>query len=209
MGLSRARTFANSFAGFIERRVSLDEAQRRLNKLIDVSAVALLQVEGRKEPLYALAEDVPALLTLEAGGVPAEWQPLDTTTEEETVFLAPLDIVSARGRAKIWFDFDYVWEVYKPAAQRRWGYYTLPILYGDRLVARCDPKLDRATQTLLINGLWLERPALAEDSQFVSALTRGLRRFKQFLRAQSIDLSAVKTSTAEAKLAKQLKTQVN
>ena len=98
--------------------------------------------------------------------------------------------------------------MYKPAAQRRWGYYTLPILYGDRLVARFDPRLDRATQTLLINGLWLETPALAEDAQFVSALARGLRRFKQFLRAQSIDLSAVKTSTAEAKLAKQLKTQL-
>ena len=101
MGLNRARTFVNSFAGFVERRVSLDEAQRRLNKMVDKSEVAPLQVEGWKEPLYALTEDVPALLTLEAGGVPAAWQPLDTTTKEETVFLAPLDIVSARGRAKL------------------------------------------------------------------------------------------------------------
>ncbi len=208
MGLSRARTFTNSFAGFAERRVSLDEGQRRLNTMIDRGEVALLQVEGWKEPLYALAEDVPALMALEAGGVPAAWQPLDTSTEEEAVFLAPLDIVSARGRAKTWFDFDYVWEVYKPAAQRRWGYYTLPILHGERLVARFDPKLDRATNTLLINGLWLETAALAEDPAFVSALARGLRRFQQFLKAQSIDLSAVKSSKAEAKLAKQLKTQL-
>jgi uncharacterized protein YcaQ len=145
---------------------------------------------------------------LEAGGVPVEWQPLATTTEEETTFLAPLDIVSARGRAKVWFDFDYVWEVYKPARQRRWGYYTLPILYGDRLVARFDPKLDRATNTLLINGLWLETPTLAEDSQFVLALARSLQRFRQFLKAQSIDLSAIKVSKAEVKLAKQLKTRL-
>ena len=145
------------------------------------------------------------LATLEAGSVPAEWRPLDTTTEDETVFLAPLDIVSARGRAKVWFDFDYVWEVYKPAQQRRWGYYTLPILYGDRLVARFDPKLDRSTNTLLINGLWLETPVLAEDTQFVAALARGLERFRQFLNAQAIDLSAIKTSTAEVKLAKQLR----
>jgi hypothetical protein len=192
MGLSRARTFANSFAGFVERRVSLDEAQQRLNKMIRADEVAVLEAEGWKEPLYALAEDVPALLTLEAGGIPAEWQPLDTTTEEEAVFLAPLDIVSARGRAKVWFDFDYVWEVYKPAAQRRWGYYTLPILYGDRLVARFDPKLDRATKSLLINGLWLEAPALLEDPQFALAFARGLRRFRQFLKAQSIDFSAAK-----------------
>ena len=208
MGLSRARTFTHSFAGFIERRVSLDEATQRLGKMIRAGEVAAVQVEGWTEPLYALAEDVPALVTLEAGNVPAEWQPLDTTTEEETVFLAPLDIVSARGRAKVWFDFDYVWEVYKPAPQRRWGYYTLPILYGDRIVARFDPKLDRATGTLLINGLWLESPASAEDPQFVSALARGLQRFMRYLEAQAIDLSAVKASGAEVRLAQQLQSRL-
>jgi uncharacterized protein YcaQ len=207
-GFSTARSFGNTLWGFCERRVSLDEAQKRLNKMIRAGDVVSLQVEGWKEPLYTLAEDVPVLTALEAGNIPAAWRPLDTTTEEETVFLAPLDIVSARGRAKVWFDFDYVWEVYKPAHQRRWGYYTLPILYGDRLVARFDPKLDRTTNTLLINGLWLESPALAEDPQFVLALTRGLRRFLQFLNAQSIDLSAVKTAKAEVKLVKQLKTQL-
>jgi uncharacterized protein YcaQ len=207
MGLSRARTFTNSFAGFIERRVSLAEAQKRLNKMIHAGEVVSLQVEGWREPLYALAEDEPLLAALTAGNVPLEWQPLETTTQEETIFLAPLDIVSARGRAKVWFDFDYVWEVYKPTPQRRWGYYTLPILYGDRLVARCDPKLDRSTSTLLIKGLWLETPTLAEDSQFVSALTRGLRRFMQFLHTQAIDLSAIRTSKAEVKLAKKLKSQ--
>jgi uncharacterized protein YcaQ len=208
MGLSRARTFTNSFSGFIERRVSLDEAQRRLNKMIDRGEVVSLQVEGWKEPLYALADDAAALTTLVAGNVPTEWQPLATTTDDEAVFLAPLDIVSARGRAKVWFDFDYVWEVYKPAPLRRWGYYTLPILYGDRLVARFDPKLDRTTNTLLINGLWLEDPALAEDPHWVAALTRGLRRLMQFLNTQAIDLSAVKAASAEANLIKQLKTQL-
>jgi uncharacterized protein len=206
MGLSRARTFTNSFAGFIERRVSLAEGQRRLNRMINNGEVVALRVEDWNEPLYVLADDAPMLTTLAAGGVPAEWQPLATTTEDETVFLAPLDIVSARGRAKVWFDFDYVWEVYKPVHQRRWGYYTLPILYGDHLVARFDPKLDRSTNTLLINGLWLESPTLAEDTQFITALTRGLQRFRQFLNAQTIDLSTIKSAKAEAKLARQLKT---
>ncbi|HTP09925.1 MAG TPA: crosslink repair DNA glycosylase YcaQ family protein, partial [Anaerolineae bacterium] len=206
-GLSTTRSFVNTWRGFIERRVSLDEGQRRLRRMMNRGDVVSLQAEGWTEPLYALAEDVPRLTTLEAGGVPAEWQPLDTTTEEETVFLAPLDIVSARGRAKVWFDFDYIWEVYKPAQQRRWGYYTLPILYGDQLVARFDPKLDRATNTLFINGLWLETPTLAEDPHFTVALTRGLRSFMQFLNAQAIDLSAIKTAKAETKLARSLKTQ--
>ncbi len=208
-GLSTARSWANSFAGFIERRVSFDEAQQRLNKLIAADEVVSVEVEDWKEPLYALAEDVTVLTTLEAGDIPAEWQPLDTTTQDEAVFLAPLDIVSARGRAKVWFDFDYVWEVYKPAETRRWGYYTLPILYGDQLVARFDPKLDRTSGALVINGLWLEDAALAGDSRFVLALTRGLQRFMQFLPAQRIDLSAVRARSprefkAEAHLARLL-----
>jgi uncharacterized protein YcaQ len=81
-------------------------------------------------------------------------------------------------------------------------------LYGDRLVARFDPKLDRTTNTLLINGLWLEDPALVEDPHFVAALTRGLRRLMQFLNTQAIDLSAVKAASAEANVIKQLKTQL-
>ena len=99
----------------------------------------------------------PSLLRdLSAGRVPKAWTPLETTTTEEVVFLAPLDHVSARGRAKVLFGFDYVWEVYKPVHQRKFGYYTLPILWGDRLVARFDSKLDRTTNTFVILGLWLE-----------------------------------------------------
>ena len=88
--------------------------------------------------------------------MPAAWAPLETTTEEEATFLSPLDPVSARGRAKPLFGFDYIWEVYKPVEKRSFGYYTMPILWGDRLVGRFDPKLDRTTGTLVINGLWLE-----------------------------------------------------
>ena len=54
------------------------------------------------------------------------------------------------------WDFDYVWEVYVPAKKRRWGYYVLPLLYGDRLVGRIEPRIDRATGTLRILGLWWE-----------------------------------------------------
>jgi len=126
--------------------------------------VAELRVEGSKDTWYVLAEDLARLDELEAGRIPQEWQPLETTSLEEAVPLAPLDIVSARGRAKWLFDFDYIWEVYKPAHLRRWGYYTLPILYGDRLVARIDARLERPAQT---NGSGKRRAAKdsgAEDS---------------------------------------------
>ena len=67
----------------------------------------------------------------------------------------------------------------------------MPILWGDRLVGRFDPKLDRSTGTLVINGLWLEDPALARDVAFGEALERGMARFVQLLGAGRVDASAV------------------
>ena len=99
--------------------------------------------------------------------------------------------MSARGRAKPLFDFDYVWEVYKPAHQRRWGYYTLPVLWGDRLVARFDSKLDRSIDTLVINGLWLEDETLGRDEAFGQAMGLGMVRFARFLDAKRVDATAV------------------
>ena len=89
-----------------------------------------VQVEGWKAVHYALGSDARLLRDLSAGRVPKAWTPLETTTTEEVVFLAPLDHVSARGRAKVLFGFDYVWEVYKPEHQRKFGYYTLADLVG-------------------------------------------------------------------------------
>ncbi|MBB3230133.1 DNA glycosylase AlkZ-like family protein [Halomonas stenophila] len=65
-------------------------------------------------------------------------------------FLAPLDpLMWDRGGVARLFAFDYVWEVYKPQAQRRWGYYVLPVLWGERFVARFDAKCQQGTVTLL------------------------------------------------------------
>ncbi len=140
---------------------------------------------------YALGSDTQALLDLSAGRVPQAWSPLETTTTEEVLFLAPLDPVSARGRAQILFGFDYVWEVYKPEHQRKFGYYTLPVLWGDRLVARFDSKLDRTTNTFIILGLWLEDKALGSDEAFAEALARGFARFITFLGARVLDAKGI------------------
>jgi uncharacterized protein YcaQ len=150
-----------------------------------------VRVEGWKAVHYALGSDTAALQEVSAGNTPAAWLPLATTTTDEVVFLAPLDPVSARGRAKVLFGFDYVWEVYKPAHQRKFGYYTLPILWGDRLVARFDSKLDRTTQTFVILGLWLEDKALGQDEAFAAALARGFARFITFLGASKLDVTAI------------------
>jgi hypothetical protein len=151
-----------------------------------------VEVPGRRETFLVLGEDAPVLESLEKGKVPKGWKPKETTTLEEVTFLSPLDIVSARGRAKKLFDFEYKWEVYTPAHQRRWGYYVLPILYGDDLVARLDPKLDRNTMTLEIKGFWHEEDAPVKDIDFANALAKGLIRFGRFVNAKEIDLAGIK-----------------
>jgi uncharacterized protein YcaQ len=151
-----------------------------------------VQVEGWKHVYCALGSDAKLLRDLSAGRVPKAWKPVETTTTEEAVFLAPLDHVSARGRAKSVFDFDYIWEVYKPAPQRRFGYYVLPVLWGDRLVARFDSKLDRTTNTFILLGLWLENKAIGKDEAFAEALARGLARLVTFLGASQMDARAIR-----------------
>jgi len=159
-----------------------------------------VRVEGWRGVFHALAGDVPVLQELAAGRAPAAWKPLETTTEEEATFLAPLDPVSARGRAKVLFDFDYVWEVYKPEHQRRYGYYALPVLWGDRLVARFDSRMDRQARRLVLHGLWLEEETLAADEAFVEALAAGFRRFLRFLGAETLHAGAVAESRLRARL---------
>lgn len=101
-------------------------------------------------------------------------------------FLAPLDIVSARERVLLLFDFEYEWEVYKPEAQRRWGYYTLPILYQDRLVTRTDLMLERTTSMPVLKGFRLESYAVT-DNQLITALANGFKRFMRLIEAQALE----------------------
>jgi uncharacterized protein len=184
----------------LRREITAAELAERRARWIDDGAVIEVEVEGWRQTQLAPGADTELLAALERGEVPPQWTPCGATTEDETTFLSPLDPVSARGRAKPLFDFEYVWEVYKPVEQRKFGYYTLPILWGDRLVGRFDPKLDRATGTLVINGFWLEDEATARDDAFVDALDRGMRRFRDFLGVRKLDVTAVPQRTIRAGL---------
>jgi len=85
--------------------------------------------------------------------------------EGRTAILSPLDrLLFDRTRMEEIFEFDYQLEMYKPAAKRRWGYFALPILHGDRLVGKLDAESKPKAHTLLIH-------ALHEDVPF----TRGMR----------------------------------
>jgi uncharacterized protein YcaQ len=191
LGLMRESRWRVNVADYIGRKLETKEAAERLSALYEQEAIVSVKIEGSKENWIALSEDLPALEMLEAGKVPSAWKLLGPNTQDEVTFVAPLEIVSARGRAKEVFDFEYVWEVYKPVAQRRWGYYVLPILYGDDLVARLDPKLDRKSMTLHINGFWLEGHAPVKEPAFADALGVGLARFASFVEAGQVKVEAI------------------
>jgi uncharacterized protein len=186
-GLARLNRSSDAY----ERGDANNAAKKLFKAMLADGDLIPVQVEGWKQLHYALGSDLETLNALSAGGVPAAWTPLEATTTEEVAFLSPLDPVSARGRAKVLFDFDYVWEVYKPVQQRKFGYYVLPVLWGDQLVARFDSKFDRATDTFTILGFWLEDEALGKDEAFAEALAKGFRRFVGFLGASKFDAKAV------------------
>ncbi|MCW5873574.1 MAG: YcaQ family DNA glycosylase [Anaerolineales bacterium] len=195
-GLARFNRTAEAYF----RGVPLDRATKLRESLLADGEIIEVQVEGWKHVHCALASDAKLLKELAAGRVPKAWKPLGASTEDEASFLAPLDPVSARGRAKPLFDFDYVWEVYKPEDKRKYGYYVLPILWGDRLVGRFDSKLDRTTNTFVILGLWLEDKRLAKDAAFVEALAAGFVRFKTFLGAEKLNAKSVSDAALRKRL---------
>jgi uncharacterized protein YcaQ len=169
------------------------EKLKLMNELIENKVISPVLIEGFKETYYVLSEKIPLLEILEKGQVPKAWKPLAETTSDEAVFLSPLDNVSARGRATKFFDLEYVWEVYKPESKRRWGYYTLPILFADRLVGRIEPILDRKTGEMSIKGLWLDDNNLEKDEVFAAALTAGIANLANLYEAKSIRAKDVKS----------------
>ena len=202
-GLIDARTFRTNLKNIKDTPVDLDEAKLKLAEMIESGEVAPVQLEDIPETQYCLAEDYPLLETLQNGQIPQSWLPLETSTAQEVTILSPLEYVSARRRALKLFDFDYIWEIYKPAKQRVYGPYTMPILYGDRPVARIDARLDRPNQTLIINGLWFES-WFKPDITFAIALAKGLARFTTFLEAKQLDSTAVEPKSLRQVIDKEI-----
>ena len=85
------------------------------------------------------------------------------------------------------FDFDYVWEVYKPAPKRRYGYYVVPILLGDRFIARFEPVRDSRNKTLIIKGWWWEDTVPA-SLDYINPLKKCFEEFMAFLNVERVVL---------------------
>jgi uncharacterized protein len=104
-------------------------------------------------------------------------------------FLPPFDaLVWDRGLLGSLFEFEYVWELFLPPAKRRWGWYVLPILFGDRLVGRIEPRIDRAGGLVQVVGLWWEDGfAPGRTEGFVDAMRDALRAYLRFASATRIE----------------------
>ena len=100
------------------------------------------------------------------------------------ILLGPLDsMLWDRKTLRYIFDFDYVWEVYKPEKLRRWGYYVLPVFYGDRFVARVDSRLEKGVWTI---ARWWWEDDVAPDAGMLDTLRDAAERFMYYLRADGV-----------------------
>ena len=103
-----------------------------------------------------------------------------------TVLLSPFDnLICDRARTLTMWDFDFTIEIYVPQVQRKYGYYVMPILHGDRLVGRVDPRMDRTTNTLIVNAVYAE-PHAQDDPQVADSTARVIEDLGRFLGARHV-----------------------
>ncbi|WP_279230388.1 winged helix DNA-binding domain-containing protein [Thermohalobacter berrensis] len=150
-----------------------------LSELVKNDEVILIKVENIENPFYILKED-EELLHRVLNGV---------CIEPQVSFIAPLDnILWDRKLVKKIFDFEYVWEVYKPVKERKYGYYVLPILYGDKFIGRFEPVLDKKSNQLVIKNWWWE-PEVSITDNLHYALISALKDFLNYLGADKVKIS--------------------
>jgi uncharacterized protein YcaQ len=107
-----------------------------------------------------------------------------------TVLLSPFDnLLCDRARTAALFGFDHRLEIYTPKHKRRWGYFVLPVLDGDRLVARADLAIDRRAGRLVVHALHAE-PGLRRGMRLPRAIRRELERLAAWRGAGEIEVRA-------------------
>jgi uncharacterized protein YcaQ len=148
-------------------RMPIGEARRRIAELVEAGELREARVEGWREPAY-LHPEARISRRIEASAL-----------------LSPFDpVVWHRPRAARLFGFDYRIEIFTPQEKRRWGYYVLPFLLGDRLVARADLKADRAARRLLTLAAYVE--AGTDPGEVANAMSTELWTMAEWLGLDSV-----------------------
>jgi uncharacterized protein len=152
---------------------SREQRLQAVAELVEAGQLVPVQVGERTEKAWTYYMPATALKLLDA---PAP--------QPRMLFLGPLDsLLWDRKATQHLFNFDYVWEVYKPVEQRKWGYYVLPVFYQDRFVARLDARLENGT--LNISRWWWE-PDVTPDAELLAALCLAARDFLRYLDANEV-----------------------
>ena len=157
-----------SSTAFLGIDLKADLRKKVLSKLSSDKKIEAVLVEGIKVPFYYRTEDENLMQEILAGT--ADLKP-------RMSFIAPLDpLLWDKTLILALWDFRYSWEIYTPVSKRKYGYYTLPIVYGDRFVGRIEAVPDRKAGILQVNGLWWE-PGIRQTKALHSALEQALNRF--------------------------------
>jgi uncharacterized protein YcaQ len=152
------------------------ERSAAIERLLQRGEVLEITVDGLQDNLYMRCSDEPLL---EASLHTPPSQP-------KASFIAPLDnLLWGRNYIEALFGFKYRWEVYVPVAQREYGYYVLPVLYGDRFIARFEPGWDKKEKSLLIKGWWWE-PSVEVSDEVIQAVQVCVARFMRFREAEAL-----------------------
>jgi uncharacterized protein YcaQ len=146
------------------------------DELVERGELLSVEVEGVRGKRFVVREDVELLEP------PPEPPP-------SVAFLPPFDaLVWDRNLLGTLFDFDYVWELFVPPAKRRWGWYVLPVLFGDRFVGRIEPRIERADSRVQMLNVWWENgfaPRRVEG--FVDAMRDALSAYLRFADASRLE----------------------
>ena len=152
-----------------------EERLQAINRLLDQDEITEIKIADIDEIFYLPKSE---LILLE-----------DQEKHHEAVLIAPLDnLIWDRKLISRIFNFDYKWEVYTPAKDRKYGYYVLPIIYNDRFVGRCEPVFARKNKELIIINWWWEKD-IKIDQKMTEALIRCFTDFAEFLNAEKISIS--------------------
>lgn len=173
-----------------------EERNAVFTSLLEEKKILKVEVEGIKDILYCLTEDEMLLLkVLQTEGSAGLQEETDRKAREDSQTEVNRQVKSFRGRTELiaaldnmlWdrklikalFDFDYKWEIYTPAEQRKYGYYVLPLLYGERFIGRAELLCDRKADTLIVKNLWFEE-GIKVGVKLKKEIQRCFERFQSF-----------------------------